>query len=70
MFVEDVDALLRQALDAGATELTPPLDAFWGDRFASFADPFGHERQVAARKEDLTPEEVMERGKEAMASKG
>ena len=70
MYVEDVDALFKQALDAGATELSPPADAFWGDRFGRLADPFGHEWQVATRKEDLTPEEVMERGKEAMAGMG
>jgi PhnB protein len=70
MYVEDVDALFKQALDAGATELTPLTDAFWGDRFATLADPFGHEWQVATHKEDLAPEEIMERGKQAMASMG
>jgi PhnB protein len=70
IYVEDVDALFKQALDAGAKELTAPMDAFWGDRFGSLADPFGHEWQLATRKEDLTPEEVMERGKQAMASMG
>jgi PhnB protein len=42
-------------------------DQFWGDRFGVVADPFGHQWQIATHKEDLTPEEIMERGKTAMA---
>jgi PhnB protein len=67
LYVEDVDAVVEQAVDAGATVVTPVEDMFWGDRFGKLADPFGHEWQIATRKEDLSPEEVMERGKEAMA---
>jgi hypothetical protein len=43
-------------------------DMFWGDRYGKLADPFGHEWQLATHTEDLTEEEIMERGKEAMAS--
>jgi PhnB protein len=68
MYVEDVDALVQQAADAGATVTTPPEDMFWGDRFGALADPFGHQWQVATHKEDLSPEEIEERGREAMAS--
>ena len=66
LYVEDVDAVFRQALDAGATELMPVQDMFWGDRYGKLADPFGHEWQIATRKEDLTMEEIEERGREAM----
>jgi PhnB protein len=68
MYVEDVDAAVQRAVDAGATVTSPIEDQFWGDRFGKVADPFGHEWQIATHKEDLTPEEIMERGKEAMAS--
>ena len=68
LYVEDVDAVVQQALDAGATLTMPVDDMFWGDRFGAVTDPFGHAWQIATHKEDLTPEEVAERGREAMAS--
>src|SRR3989442_4439735 len=64
VYVEDVDAAFQKAVDAGATASSPPEDMFWGDRFGRVTDPFGHEWQLATRTEDLTPEEVAERGKE------
>jgi PhnB protein len=68
LYVEDVDEVVQQAIDAGAKVTTPVEDQFWGDRFGKVADPFGHEWQIATRTQDLTPEEIMERSKEAMAS--
>ncbi len=68
LYVEDVDAVVQRAVDAGATVTTPVEDQFWGDRYGKVTDPFGHEWQIATHKEDLTPEEIAERGKEAMAS--
>jgi PhnB protein len=68
MYVEDVDATFEQALGAGATVTMPLEDQFWGDRFGTVTDPFGHTWSLATHKEDLTPEEIAERGKEAMAS--
>jgi PhnB protein len=70
LYVEDVDRFFEQALAAGATELMPLEDMFWGDRFGKVSDPFGHEWQLATHKEDLTEEEIVERGKEAMAGLG
>jgi PhnB protein len=68
MYVEDVDALVQQAVDAGATLTMPPEDQFWGDRYGKVTDPFGHEWQLATHIEDLTPEEMEARGREAMAN--
>ena len=68
LYVEDIDALMQQAADAGATVTVPPEDMFWGDRFGTLTDPFGHQWQIATHIEDLSPEEIEERGKEAMAS--
>jgi PhnB protein len=70
MYVEDVDATVQQAVDAGATVSQPVEDMFWGDRFGKLTDPFGHEWHVATRVEDLSIEEIMERGKQAMAGLG
>ena len=68
LYVEDVDEVFKQALDAGATATAEPEDMFWGDRFGRVTDPFGHDWQIATRKEDLTPEELEKRSQEAAAS--
>jgi PhnB protein len=68
LYVEDVDEVVQQAIDAGATVTLPVEDQFWGDRFGKVADPFGHEWQIATRTQDLTPDEILERSREAMAS--
>jgi PhnB protein len=67
MYVEDTDAVFKQAVDAGATPTMAPEDMFWGDRSAQVGDPFGHSWQIATHQEDLTEEEVMERGRKFMA---
>jgi PhnB protein len=68
VYVEDVDAVFEQAVNAGATVTMALEDMFWGDRFGSLQDPFGHSWSVATHKEDLTPEQIAERGREAMAA--
>ena len=68
MYVEDVDAAFQQAIDAGATVIMPLDDMFWGDRFGTLADPFGHSWSLATHIEDVPPEEMAERGKAAMAA--
>jgi PhnB protein len=39
---KDVDALFKQAVDAGAVGVMEPNDAFLGDRFAMVKDPYGY----------------------------
>jgi PhnB protein len=68
MYVEDVDAVVEQAADAGATVTMEVADQFWGDRFGTVSDPFGHVWSIATHVEDLTPDEIAERGKAAMAA--
>jgi PhnB protein len=70
MYVEDVDAVVKQAVDAGASITMEVADQFWGDRFGAVTDPFGHVWSIATHIEDLTPEEVAERGRAAMAAMG
>jgi uncharacterized glyoxalase superfamily protein PhnB len=62
LYVEDVDRIFRQALDAGAETLMPVADCFWGDRYGILRDPFGHKWSVASRIEDLAPVEQQQRG--------
>jgi PhnB protein len=68
MYVEDVDAVVKRAVDQGATVTMEVADQFWGDRFGSVTDPFGHSWSIATHVEDVSPEEVAERAKEAMAA--
>jgi PhnB protein len=68
LYVEDVDEVVQQALDAGATVTMPVEDQFWGDRFGKVMDPFGHDWSIATHVEDVSPEEMAKRGQEAMAS--
>ena len=61
LYVEDVDALFKQAISAGAKEDRPVEDKFYGDRGGSLTDPFGHIWHIATHKEDVTPEEMEKR---------
>jgi len=70
MYVDDVDATFEQAQKAGATVVSELEDMFWGDRFGTVADPFGHVWAMATHKEDLSEEEMAERSKAAMAEMG
>jgi PhnB protein len=68
LYVDDVDAFVKRAVDAGATVTMEVEDQFWGDRYGTISDPFGHEWQIATHVEDLSPEEMERRGQEAMAN--
>ena len=56
--VEDVDAVFKKAVAAGATIHMPIADMFWGDRWGALEDPFGHHWSVATHIRDVTPEEM------------
>jgi PhnB protein len=68
MYVEDVDEVVEKAVKAGAEVTMEVADQFWGDRFGTVADPFGHVWAIATHVEDLTADEIAERGKAAMAA--
>jgi len=61
VYVNDVDALVKQAEAAGATVVRPPADQFYGDRMATLNDPFGHSWSFATHIEDVSPEEMQKR---------
>lgn len=67
MYVDDVDAAVQQAVDAGATITMPVDNQFWGDRFGTITDPYGHSWGLATHVEDVSPEEMEKRGQEFMA---
>ena len=67
LYVDDVDAAYKRAVDAGASPIMPPEDSFWGDRFSMARDPFGHCWAIVTVKEELSPKEVGHRMGESMA---
>lgn len=50
LYVEDTDALYRQAMDAGAKSIYPPSDQDYGDRSAGLVDPFGNHWYLATAR--------------------
>jgi PhnB protein len=70
LYVEDVDAVTGKALAAGAKELRPVKDQFYGDRSGSIEDPFGHVWHVSTHKEDVPQDELKRRADEAMRPSG
>jgi len=64
LYVQDVDAVAKQAVAAGAKEVQPVADQFYGDRSGTFLDPFGHVWTISTHKEDVSPEEMQRRLKQ------
>lgn len=59
-YVQDCDAAVKQAEDAGATVQMPPEDMFWGDRYAVVVDPFGHNWSLATHLREVSEQELNE----------
>jgi uncharacterized glyoxalase superfamily protein PhnB len=68
-YVQNCDAVIKRATDAGATVLMPAADMFWGDRMGMLSDPFGHKWAFATHLKDLTPEEMKAAMNSAFAQK-
>ena len=68
LYVEDVDAVVSQAVSLGAKLIRPVADQFYGDRTGGLEDPFGHNWYVATHKEDVSPEEMQRRAAAASQS--
>lgn len=70
LYVDDVDASFKRAVDAGCQVTFPPSDMFWGDRFGQVVDKFGHTWGIATHKEDVAPEEMGTRAEAFFAQMG
>jgi PhnB protein len=64
LYVEQADQVFRQAIEAGAQEVMPVTDQFYGDRSGTLKDPYGHVWFVASHTQDLTPDEIRQRAAE------
>ena len=67
LYVEDVDALYARAQAAGAEVVMPLENAFWGDRYAILRDPHAHSWSIGTHVEDVAPDQLAERAKQAFA---
>jgi PhnB protein len=61
IYVEDVDSVFKKAVAGGARVKQDLQDKFYGDRNATFYDPFGHQWTIATHVEDVSPEEMQRR---------
>ncbi len=68
LYVENVDAAWKRAVDAGATAAMPPADMFWGDRFGKVVDKWGNGWGIATHVKDMTDDEMKKAQAEFVAS--
>ncbi len=61
IYCENVDEVFQRAIEAGAIEMRPIKDQFYGDRSGMVRDPYGHHWSIATHVEDVTPEQIAER---------
>lgn len=61
LYVPDVDARFKRAVDAGAKVVRKLENQFYGDRSGTVEDPFGHVWTIATHVEDVSPEELEKR---------
>jgi uncharacterized glyoxalase superfamily protein PhnB len=61
LHVDDADAMIAQAVKAGATLEREASDAFYGERSGAVRDPFGHRWLIGHSIEEVSPEEMQRR---------
>jgi PhnB protein len=61
LHVDDADATIRTALQAGATLVREAKDEFYGERSGRVRDPFGYEWLIGHAIEEVAPKEMQRR---------
>lgn len=61
IYTGDAEALFESAIKAGANEVFPIKEQFYGDRAGRVKDPFGHQWIIATHIEDVTSRELQKR---------
>ena len=64
--VDDPDAAIRRAVDAGARIATPAATQFYGERSGQVFDPFGYRWTLTKKLETLTVDEMHKRMRAVM----
>jgi PhnB protein len=67
IFLDDNAALLRRAVAAGAKEIQPVTEMFYGATSASLRDRFGHVWVLLSWRQDMDPAEIERRGNALLA---
>lgn len=70
IYVDNVDEVFPRAIAAGAKEVRPIQNQFYGDRSGTLEDPFGHVWNIATHVEDVSEEEVFRRSAELLKKEG
>jgi len=68
--VDDVDAVVARAVKASCEVTMPVAEMFWGDRYGSIEDPFGHNWSIATHIRDVKPEDLHAEMMKAMPTMG
>jgi len=66
VYVDDVDSLFSQAINAGGTIIQNVSDMFYGDRMGMLRDPFGHIWVLLTHQVDMTSEEIKNNAEELL----
>lgn len=61
LHVDDADAMIAQAVAAGAKLVRPPSDAFYGERGGTVRDPYGYDWLIGHSIEQVEPAEMQRR---------
>ena len=61
LYVDDVDATYKRAMQQGGESLREPQDQFYGDRSAGIKDRFANQWWLATHIEDVSPDEMQKR---------
>lgn len=70
LHVDDCDAMIRRAVELGATLTREPKNQFYGERSGAVRDPFGHEWLIGHHIEDVSTDEMQRRYDEIMKTSG
>jgi PhnB protein len=57
-YFEDANAAFKKAISAGAKEIYPITEMFWGDLMGTVEDPFGYKWTIAQHVKDVSPEDM------------
>ena len=58
IYLDNVDAAWKRAVDAGCQVKMPIADMFWGDRMGTVMDKWGIQWTIAQHMKDLTPDQI------------
>jgi uncharacterized glyoxalase superfamily protein PhnB len=61
LYVNDVDAVFKTAVAAGAKSVREPENMFYGDRMGGVTDKWGNHWWIGTHVEDVSPEEMKRR---------